>query len=567
MAAPNDAHKPASAPKPRRRWSWWKRLLAGTGILLLLLIVFYQPIIFGLIKLAAPRLAASQHLKVDFDIGGSIFGGLHVDHLHVTPTAPGPIEKANVGHLELHYSLPTLIRHGLNSAFIESVTLHDADVIYDPSKAPPPPPKKKEPFSLPPLPLPGRLSLRSVNFLLRAAPKETAEAAGNAAAASPYVPIPASPVVAATTSAAVGQGLLIKNLNLELDPAQNGELRVDELRIPGVDELHNVSAHTSYRNRNLQLTDLVLAPDIRFRLLGIDGSKLEQELLAVTLAADLFKGQLDAGVQIHGIGKPPTANVKLDLKSLSLGSLRDFLNLSAPLDGTVDNLSVRFDGQTDQPKSWDARVDGHIGKTAFGDTGLDSSTLRISLHGGVLKVEQADALAGQNRVAATANIVLAENMADLPKSDGHGTLSLSVPDFSKLPVKLPMEITGSLTAGGDFTLRDGKFSESLKGHVQSLAIPAQKVAVTSADFALDSSKVLPAGATAPPVAPGAPPPPHEQFYQNLQTRVSAVVDGVTYTDYKNRRRQAHGFHGRPARQARRGGDHTRPEPHRRRRHL
>ena len=145
-----------------------------------------------------------------------------MDHLHVTPTAPGPIEKAVVGHLELHYSLPTLVRSGfnLNAPFLESVTLHDADVIYDPSKAPPPKPKKKEPFSLPPLPFPGQLSLRNVNFLLRAASKETASAAGQAAAASPLVPVPASPVVAATTSAAVGQGLLIQNLNLELDPTQ-----------------------------------------------------------------------------------------------------------------------------------------------------------------------------------------------------------------------------------------------------------------------------------------------------------------------------------------------------------
>ncbi len=160
----------------------------------LLLVVFYQPIIFTVVKLVAPRLAAKQNLRIDsLELGGTIFTGLRVENLRVTPTAPGPIAKANVGLLELHYSLLTLIRHGLNSAFIESVTLHDADVIYDPSKSPPSPPKKKEPFSLPPLPLPERLSLRNVNFQMLPASRETADAAGQSAAASAAVPAPAAP--------------------------------------------------------------------------------------------------------------------------------------------------------------------------------------------------------------------------------------------------------------------------------------------------------------------------------------------------------------------------------------
>ena len=250
-----------------------------------------------------------------------------MDRLHVTPTAPGPIEKAAVGHLELHYSLLTLLRSGfnLNAPFLESVTLHDADVIYDPSKAPPPKPKKKEPFSLPPLPFPGRLSLRNVNFLLRAASKETAAAAGQAAAASPLVPVPASPVVAATTSAAVGQGLAHPEPQPRTRPDAERRAARGRTAYPRRTRPEGrFRPKTSYRNRDLQLTDLVLAPDIRFRLLGIDASKLEQQFLSVTIAAELFKGRLDAGVQIHGIGKPPTAGVKLDLTGLSLGSVHDF---------------------------------------------------------------------------------------------------------------------------------------------------------------------------------------------------------------------------------------------------
>lgn len=529
---PTDAETLEPAPAPRRRWLWWRRILVGAGVLLLLLVVLYQPIIVLAVRLLAPGLAAKQGLKLnDFKLGGSILGGLRVENLRVSPTRPGLVEKANVGRLELHYSLPTLIRHGLNSAFIESVTLHDVDVVLDPSKSPPSPPKKKEPFSLPPLPLPGKLSLRNVNFLLRPDTPEGARAAGQRAAASAYVPAPAAPAVAGATAAVGQQGLLINNANLELDPAQNGELRITELRIPAGPDLRDISAHTSYRQRNLQLTDLRLAPDIFFRHLSIDGSKLSQELLAVSLDADLFKGRVNAMVSTQGIGKPPRARVQLDVKGLQFPSLRDFLDVQAPVEGTLDKLSVRFDGNTNQPKTWTGQVEMRIDKPNAGGTALDAATLSATLLDGTVTLENTGASQGENKVALAARIFLTDQMADLPKATGRGTLEIAAPDFTKLPVKLPQEITGGLKAGGDFALKDGRLSTKLKGHVQALAIPAQRLAVDSLDFALDNTKVLPSDATAPPTAPGAPPPPHLPFYDKLQTHTALNVDGIRFADY------------------------------------
>ena len=119
---------------------------------------------------------------------------------------------------------------------------------------------------------------------------EGAHATGQNVAASALVPAPASPAIAAATESAASQGLLVSGLTLELDPERNGELRLGELRIPGGPDLTNVTANTSYRDRNLQLTDMNLAPEIHLRLLGIDGSKLEQQFLDVTLDADRLLG-------------------------------------------------------------------------------------------------------------------------------------------------------------------------------------------------------------------------------------------------------------------------------------
>ncbi len=534
MAAPppNRDFRPVPAGAPRRRWPWWKRILVSLGLLLLLLVLLYQPILCAVVPVAARMIGARQHLQVGLKLGGTIFTGLRIENLQVTPTAPGPIEKCQVGLLELHYSLPTLIRHGLNSAFIADVTLHDAEIIYDPSKSPPPAPKKKEPFSLPPLPFPGQLNLRNISFLMRAAPVETAKATGQAAAASSNVPAPVAPIVSGATTAAVDQGLLISNLNLDLEPDRAGELRVAELRIPGGPDLQNVAAATSYRERDLQLSNLTLSPDIRCRTLSIDASKLEQQLLGISLDADLFQGRADVTVQVQGIGKPPQAHVQVNAGGISLAAIHDFLKLDAPLSGTLDHAAIRFDGQSDQPNSWTGRVDVHVAQPAFGSTALDEVVLGVALKDGAVQVERADVVQGANQVAVRAQIALPAQMADLPRSTGHGTVEIVAPDFAKLPVKLPQELGGALTSSGDFSLADGKVKANLKGHVQDLNVPAQKATISGVDFAVELTKVLPAGATAAPVAPNAPPPPAKPFFDGLQTHVSAAVNQIQFGDYR-----------------------------------
>ncbi len=518
FAVPSKTPSPDTAPA-RRKWPWWKRGLAGLGALLLVLAMLYQPILSALIPFAAAKFAAGQHLKVSLRLGGTYFTGLRVEDMDVEPTAPGPIEKCRVGLLELHYSLPMLIRHGLSSAFIEDVTLHDADIIYDPSLAPPAvAPKKKQPFSLPPLPLPARLSLRNINFLMRGASAETAKAAGKSAAASSAVPAPMSPAVAGATAGAVSQGLLISGLTLELDPDRAGELRWDELRIPGGPDLRNIQAATSYRDRDLQISGLNLAPEIRFRAVTLDASKLDQQLLGIAFDGDFFGGQADATVQLSGLGTPPKASVQVHASGISLGAVHNFLKLDAPLSGTVQSVGIAFDGNSNQPNTWTGRVDAQLAQPAYGPAALDSVAVRITMHDSAMHVEQADVFQGANRVALLAQADLPPSMADLPRTAAKGTIQIALPDLGKLPVQLPQPLAGAFQSGGDFELADGKLTAHLKGHASNVSAPQEKARIAGLDFGLTLSDALPAVA-----AP---------FYQGLHAQVSASVDQIAYGDYR-----------------------------------
>lgn len=520
---------PAPTPKtlPPRR-TWLQRTLLVFGILLALLILFHRPLIFAAARFAAHKVGPSQGLKIDFEIHGTIFTGLTIENLRIVPTRPGVVEKCRVGLLEVHYSLLALVRGGLSSDFIRSLTLHDVDAVIDPSKSPPSPPKKKEPFQLPPLPLPQRLSLRNINFQLIAASKEIAQAQGAAAATSSAVPAPAAPAVAGATSAVVGGGLLISKLNLDLDPDRPGELEAAELRIPGGPDLRDVAARTSYKARDLQITGLDLAPEIQLRLIEFDASALDRQLLKIALNGDVFGGKLNVGVQLRGIGKPPQTHVAIDLLGVSLASVHDFLKLPSPLAGQVEKVSVQFDGMADSPRTWVGAIDGKVSGFVAGDTLVDVIDWRVRIRDGKAVLEQAQAVQGANQVLLTSTAELPARMEDLARSSARGKLTITAPDFAKLPVKLSTEVAGSFKAEGDFTLAGGKFATNLKGRVQGLAIPAQQTAVSSIDFAIDLAKTLPPPAATPP---GAPEPP-EPFFEGLQSRVAATVSEVQLAQYR-----------------------------------
>ncbi len=327
----------------------------------------------------------------------------------------------------------------------------------------------------------------------------------------------------------VSGGLLVSKLNLDLDPDRPGELEAAELRIPGGPDLRGLAARTSYKDRDLQITALDLAPEISLRMIEFDASKLNQQSLKIALAGDVFGGQLDAVAHLHGIGRPPQTTVLLGLARVSLASVHNSLKLASPLEGQVEIATVQFSGYADSPRSWVGSIDGKVSGFVAGEAKVDAIDWRVRIRDGKAALEQAQAVQGDNQVLVTANAELPAKMADLGRLSARGKLTIAAPDFGKLPVKLTTEVAGAFKAGGDFTMADGKFSTNLKGRVQGLAIPAQQTAVSSIDFAVDLAKTLPPEATAPP---GTPPPPPQPFFDGLQSRVAATVSEIQFAQYR-----------------------------------
>src|SRR5258708_9854701 len=89
------------------RARWLRYLLSGTVVGLLLTVIFYQPIFFGLAHFIAQQVANSQNLQIQFKIHGSIFTDLTLEDVEIRPNTRNnvfPIEQLTVKRIAAHYN-------------------------------------------------------------------------------------------------------------------------------------------------------------------------------------------------------------------------------------------------------------------------------------------------------------------------------------------------------------------------------------------------------------------------------------------------------------------------------
>jgi hypothetical protein len=100
-----------------------KLALGAVSALLLLLLGLYLFRV-PLLQWAAAKGGATQNLAVSFEMKGSLFGSVTIDHLKVVPTGPSEINRIEVEHLTARYHLLKLLRgdftHGIEATEIRN---------------------------------------------------------------------------------------------------------------------------------------------------------------------------------------------------------------------------------------------------------------------------------------------------------------------------------------------------------------------------------------------------------------------------------------------------------------
>ena len=407
-----------------RRHRRWPRLVRRTLLILFaLVLLFHRPIIFRIGRSLANHYAAKENLRIDCALEGTIFSNLVIRNLHVTPIGPTIVESIDIDQIRVDYSLLDWLRRGA-AEFLHNLEVRRSHIILDPAKASlkPKVPRPDERISLFPF-YPRRVRLSDFNLLVRS-----------------------------RTSV---DDFVLEQFDLDLDPTHRGELRIARLQLPNGLNWKSVSGETSYTNRNLVLSNLVLDDQNQFRLLGFDASRLSSKSIEVMLDASLAGGTVTASAAVSDTGHSLNTKLRLIADNISLDTLRGYLGRPPEfLAGDVEHLAITSEGIIDAPRTWNGLIEAQINNLRQEQFFFDHVNLKIAGRDGMAVLETGEATAGLNEIRLKGAAELPEHVRNFGQSPTRFEIFALLPDLQSLTAKIPEPLTGSLTITGTGEIKD-----------------------------------------------------------------------------------------------------------------
>ena len=275
------------------------------------------------------------------------------------------------------------------------------------------------------------------------------------------------------------QDMVVKNLNLGLYPEREGALRIDKLQIPNVRTWTDITATTTYANKNLFLHNLTFDEGHHFQTVNIDLSKASGGKLTLEVKGSVGKGgTIEGNVGLSTTKSSFQTETKVSASDISLGQLSEYFGRPAgALAGDVKNFQMDWKGTLDEPRSWEGTITAEIDNVRQNGIALDRVGLDVVANNGTATVRQAQIDRGTNHVRLEGTVQLPKTTAGFRRTPGDLKLKVDAPNLQEITAFLPTPVTGSLQANG--TIKTDNSIARLELTAQGDLIGYDKAAVKS----------------------------------------------------------------------------------------
>ena len=461
----------------------WRRVATAFLICAALVVLFHRPLLLALGRQIALHYAARENLKADFRLEGNVFTNLTVRNLHAVPTGPSDVESIDIDLARADYGLFAPLRHGLSS--IKNLEVRSARIVLNPAKAPlrprPPDPKKK--ITLPDV-FPERVHLVDATLIVRNRPHD----------------------------------FVMEHVDLDLDPRNPGQLKIDKLQLVGGQTWLKVAAQTSYANRILILRDVALSNDERIRELRVDASRIAERKLAISLDYSVGAGTLSGSFALNEAQSSLNTDLHLHAENVPLGVINKYAALPEDfIRGQIEKLDVDLGGLISSPRTWQGKLIAQISNFQQRGTAFDRGIFQISAANGTAVLQTGDILQGKNESHFRGTVELPATFKDFGRTPTHLEVAGTAADLQQLTAGTPLRLTGSAQFTGKIDIVNAKVEANFGVTASSVGFPEGTIEKMSAT--LRASKVVPPADSKKP------------WFADLRTAMEIGLTNIHYREY------------------------------------
>ncbi len=456
----------------------------GLVVLALLAIgaAFHRPILHGVIRFAATKAAATQHIQLGFQIEGSLFSNLVLKNLRAAGGAGSPVEKISVEEFRARYSLPGLLRHGV-AGFLRSCELKNAEIVLKPVDEPD---RQEDPdigaivgnIVLIPAIIGGRVNVEHFRLLVHTPDGD----------------------------------LRIQDANVLLDRAGAGFIKIEQVKIPNVPAWNAIAATAHYADRKLIVRDLNLDDDARFNTVELDASRHAENICRAAVDGRIFGGAVKLWFEGKDLGHKQ-ANIQLSAAASYIGidTLVHYFNPTVPMPaGNISDVKVEVSGDLNVPASWTGQATALGESMTIGASTVDRVEAKVIARNGTLHLES-DAVAGNNKASLSVRSALPKQISDFARIELNGLFQIEASELSRFS---PGIARGTVNADGKFGIHDRKFTLSINATAKETGDDKAAFGIVNAKLELAKAFGDDRGETSP--------------FDDLETRIEAVFQEAQF---------------------------------------
>jgi autotransporter translocation and assembly factor TamB len=465
--------------------NWRRRAAIALAICFGLLVIFHRPVLLRLGYAIVLHYAAKENLKLNFRAEGSIFTNLTIRNFHAVATGPSDVESIDVDFAHADYGFFAVLRHGPLDA-IRNLEGHSARIVLNPAKAPlkPRPPNPKKKIDLPDF-FPEKVHLVDATLIVRNQPHD----------------------------------FVMEHVDLDLDPRNPGEVKIDKLQLVGGQTWLKISAQTSYVNRNLVLRDVVLANDERIRSLSIDASHIAARKLALNLDYPVGAGHISAVIGLAEEKSSLNTDVHVHAVNVPAGFINKYAALPEDvIRGKIEKLDVDLRGLLSAPRTWNGTLNAQISDFHQEALAFDRANFQISAKNGMATLQSGDVVQGQNEFHLRGSADLPADVKEFGRSPATLEVAASAVDLKQATAAMAQPMSGSAQINGKIDIKDGNLEANLA--VSAGSVTFANGAVEKLVASMSASKVMPR------------PDAKKPWYSDLRSETTLSASNLKFRDYE-----------------------------------